>query len=65
MACPYFSINNLNKDFVRTKGFSLVFQRSNIAEIKQRFPYLKLYLERAIQEQCNAFYLNPLYLEHG
>ncbi|WP_013334429.1 2OG-Fe(II) oxygenase [Gloeothece verrucosa] len=64
-ACPYFSVNNLNRDFVGTKGFSVVFQRSHLDEVKQRFPYFKLYLDRVLQPECNAFYLNPLLLEQG
>lgn len=65
LACPYFAVNNLNRDFVGTKGFSIVFRRSHLAEVKQRFPYLKLYLDRVVQQECNAFYLNPLLLELG
>jgi predicted 2-oxoglutarate/Fe(II)-dependent dioxygenase YbiX len=65
LACPYFAVNNLNRDFVGTKGFSIVFRRSHLAEVEQRFPYLKLYLNRIVQPECNAFYLNPLLLELG
>lgn len=65
LACPYFAVNNLNRDFIGTKGFSLVFQRSHLAQVQQRFPYLKPYLSRAMQPECNAFYLNPLLLEQG
>ncbi|HEY9769055.1 MAG TPA: 2OG-Fe(II) oxygenase [Coleofasciculaceae cyanobacterium] len=65
LACPYFAVNNLNRDFVGTKGFSLVFRRSHLTDIKQRFPYLKLYLNRVVQQECNAFYLNPLLLGLG
>jgi hypothetical protein len=64
-ACPYFAVNNLNRDFVGTKGFSIVFRRSHLREVEQRFPYLKLYLNRVLQEECNAFYLNPLLLGQG
>lgn len=65
LACPYFAVNNLNRDFVGTKGFSIVFRRSHLSEVQQRFPYLKLYLNRALQPECNAFYLNPLLLGLG
>lgn len=65
LACPYFAINNLNRDFVGTKGFSVVFQRSAIDTVIQRFPFFKPYLERALQPNCNAFYLNPLWLKAG
>lgn len=65
LACRYLAVNNLNRDFVGTKGFSLVFQRSGIGEVERRFPYFKPYLRVALQPTCNAFYLNPLLLETG
>lgn len=64
-ACPYFTTNNLNRDFVGTKGFSVVFQRTGIAEVEQKFPYFKPYLKLALRSDCNAFYLNPLLLSVG
>ncbi|MBD2595949.1 2OG-Fe(II) oxygenase [Nostoc spongiaeforme FACHB-130] len=64
-ACPYFAVNNLNRDFVGTKGFSVVFRRSHISTVEQKFPYFKLYLDLALQANCNAFYLNPLLLKEG
>ncbi len=63
--CPYFAINNLNRDFVQTKGFSIVFQRDGLSIIEQKFPYFMPYLELALQPECNAFYLNPLLLSEG
>lgn len=65
LASPYFAINNLNRDFIGTKGFSLVFQRSEIAQVEQKFPCFKPYLDLALQPTCNAFYLNPLLLKEG
>lgn len=65
LASPYFAVNNLNRDFVGTKGFSVVFQRSHINEVERRFPFFKLYLEQALDPACNAFYLNPLWLKQG
>jgi 2OG-Fe(II) oxygenase superfamily len=65
LACPYLTINNLNRDFIDTKGFSVVFQRSEIAKVKRQFPFFKLYLDLALQPTCNAFYLNPLLLQKG
>jgi hypothetical protein len=64
-ACRYFAINNLNRDFVGTKGFSVVFKRSHISTVEQKFPYFKPYLDLALQPECNAFYLNPLQLQEG
>ncbi len=65
LACPYFTVNNLNRDFVGTKGFSIVFRRSHLTEVQQQFPYFKSYLDRVAQPDCNAFYLNPLWLQQG
>lgn len=65
LVCPYFSANNLNRDFVGTKGFSIAFRRSHITEVEQSFPYFKPYLDRVLQHECNAFYLNPLLLKNG
>lgn len=65
LACPYFAVNNLNRDFVGTKGFSVVFQRSQLAAVEQQFPYFKPYLDQALEPDCNAFYLNPLLLRQG
>jgi len=65
MACNYLAVNNLNRDFVGTKGFSVVFQRSSLEKIAQSFPFFKPYLDQALQTGCNAFYLNPLVLGAG
>ncbi|KAM3098114.1 2OG-Fe(II) oxygenase [Phormidesmis sp. 146-35] len=64
-ACPYFALNNLNRDFVNTKGFSVVFQQSGKEKVERMFPFFKLYLDLALQPDCNAFYLNPLLLKEG
>ncbi|KJH71363.1 2OG-Fe(II) oxygenase [Aliterella atlantica] len=64
-ACPYLAVNNLNRDFVGTKGFSVVFQRAQISEVERQFPFFKTYLNVALQPDCNAFYLNPLLLNGG
>lgn len=63
--CPYFSVNNLNRDFIGTKGFSVVFTREGRAEVDRQFPFFSPYLDRALQPDCNAFYLNPLLLNQG
>lgn len=65
LASPYLATNNLNRDFISTKGFSVVFDRSEIAKVEQKFPFFKPYLDRALQPDCNAFYLNPLLLKEG
>ena len=63
--CPYFAVNNLNRDFVGTKGFSVVFQRSHLETVAQKFPFFEPYLDLALEPDCNAFYLNPLLLQEG
>ncbi|WP_199330451.1 2OG-Fe(II) oxygenase [Microcoleus sp. FACHB-68] len=65
LASPYFAVNNLNRDFIGTKGFSLVFHGSGLTEVEQKFPFFKPYLKKALQPNCNAFYLNPLLLKNG
>ncbi|NDJ19803.1 2OG-Fe(II) oxygenase [Myxacorys almedinensis A] len=65
LACPYLTVNNLNRDFVGTRGFSVVFQRSGLDTVKQKFPFFRPYLEFVLQPTCNAFYLNPLLLKEG
>ncbi|MGL5080693.1 MAG: 2OG-Fe(II) oxygenase [Microcoleaceae cyanobacterium] len=65
LACPYLATNNLNRDFIGTKGFSIVFQRSHLSQVEQQFPFFQPYLERALEPSCNAFYLNPLILQAG
>ena len=63
--CPCFTVNNLNRDFVATRGFSVVFVREQVARVVAEFPFFGPYLERALRADCNAFYLNPLQLEAG
>lgn len=65
LACPYLAVNNLNRDFVGTKGFSVVFQQTGLEKVKQQFPFFKPYLDLVLQPSCNAFYLNPLLLQQG
>ena len=63
--CRYFTVNNINRDFVGTRGFSVVFRREQLARVVAEFPWAGAYLERALRPDCNAFYLNPLELEAG
>ncbi|MBD2090894.1 2OG-Fe(II) oxygenase [Microcoleus sp. FACHB-1515] len=65
LACPYLAVNNLNRDFVETQGFSIVFRRSHLATVTEQFPFFADYLNLALEPECNAFYLNPLLLRQG
>lgn len=64
-SCPWFTTNNLNRDFVGTRGFSIVFRRGQEQRVVEEFPFFATYLERTMRADCNAFYLNPLELEAG
>ena len=64
-ASRYFTVNTLNRDFVGTRGFSIVFRRATLARVEREFPYFKTYLDVALSPDCNAFYLNPLLLVAG
>lgn len=63
LSSKYLSTNNLNRDFVSSKGFSIVFTRKGISEVSKHFPFFSKYLELALDPYCNAFYLNPLLLK--
>lgn len=60
-----FTTNNLNRDFVGTQGFSVVFRRERLPRVVVEFPWAERYLQRALRADCNAFYLNPLQLAQG
>jgi len=61
----YFAVHTLNRDFVGTRGFSVVFRRDSLGMLRREFPYLEPYLDLALRPDCNAFYLNPLELVAG
>ncbi len=65
LASPHFTTHTLNRDFVGTRGFSVVFRSDGRARVERDFPAFVPYLERALRPDCNAFYLNPLLLERG
>lgn len=62
LASEFFGESALGKEFIRTNGFSLVFQRVGMEMVCRRFPYLSPLLEVALFDACNAFYVNPLVL---
>jgi len=63
LASPLLAVNNLNRDFVGTRGFSVVFRGPGREVVLRRFPWFGPYLERALEPGRNAFYLNPLLME--
>jgi len=64
-ASRYFTVNTLNRDFVGTRGFSVVFRGEARGRVEREFPFFAPYLARALRQDCNAFYLNPLLLVAG
>jgi hypothetical protein len=64
-ASKWFVVNTLNRDFVGTRGFSVVFRRESIDRVAREFPFFKPYLDRTLRDDCNAFYMNPLQLVAG
>ncbi len=65
VASRYFTAHTLNRDFVGTRGFSVVFRRESLGRLGREFPYFETYLGVALRPDCNAFYLNPLHLVAG
>ena len=65
VASKYFTIHTLNRDFVGTRGFSVVFRRDSLGRVRREFPYFEPFLSLALRPDCNAFYLNPLQLVAG
>jgi hypothetical protein len=65
MKSPLLVANTLNRDFVATRGFSVIFRRDGRAKVDREHRYLAKYLEKVLRDDCNAFYLNPLLLGRG
>lgn len=55
----------LGDEFVNTLGFSIVFRRDAVDEVKSRFPYLRPFLSEVLFDDSNAFYINPLLLSNS
>lgn len=65
LASRHLAADNLNRDFIGTRGFSVVFRGTHRERVEREFPYFVPYLARALRDDCNAFYLNPLLLGQG
>jgi hypothetical protein len=59
---PYLAPNNLTTDFVGARGFSVVFKRSSMDQVKARFEWMAPYMDALLDPDSNAFYFNPLLL---
>jgi len=62
---PYVGESPLGPEFVRTRGFSLIFRRSALDDVVEAFPYLGGFLDRVVFDACNAFYVNPVIMAAG
>lgn len=62
---PWLRANNLNRDFVGTRGFSVVFHRTALARVCAELPWSQPFLTKVLQPDCDAFYFNPLELTQG
>lgn len=65
LASPYMAANNLNRRFAGTYGFSIVFKREAIDEVRAAFPAFAPFLDLALLPEANAFFLNPLLIADG
>src|SRR5262245_40500512 len=65
LSSPHLRSDPLNRDFVGTRGYALAFRAAGRVRVLQDHAYFGAYLERALDPECNAFYLNPLLLEPG
>src|SRR5262245_59293067 len=65
LGSAYLATNTLNRDFVKTRGFSVVFRAEARDLVERRFPSFGPYLARVLRQECNAYYLNPLLLAEG
>ena len=63
LASEYLGKSPLGKEFVNTKGFSIVFRREALPKVYDEFRYFAPFLSKAVFPKSNAFYLNPLVLE--
>ncbi|MGE7993184.1 hypothetical protein ACQKPE_19500 [Pseudomonas sp. NPDC089554] len=62
-ACKYVGRSPLGQEFVRTLGFSIVFQREALDDVVEHFPFLDCFLDTVMFSDSNAFYVNPLILQ--
>lgn len=59
----YLTKNCLNANFNTTLGFSVVFKYPYVDKVIEKFPFFEEYLKKTVNDDYNAYYLNPLILE--
>lgn len=62
---PYLAETDLNEGFSGTRGFSLLFKRSERERAEQLMPALIPYFEKVLKSEANVFFLNPLVIVGG
>lgn len=60
LGSKYLGKSPLGPEFVKTQGFSIVFQRPAFERVTALFPAFESVFERLLFGSCNAFYINPL-----
>jgi hypothetical protein len=65
LGSPLLGESNLSEQFTGTYGFSCVFRRDALPDMKRRFPAFGPFLDAALLPDCNAFLLNPLLVQRG
>ena len=62
---PLLAASTLNAGFAGTQGYSLTFKAEGRTRLDKHFPEFTPYLESVIQEDSNAWFLNPLLIMKG
>lgn len=62
---PYLYSTTLNEGFKNSDGFSITFTRKGLEKLYKTFPYFTEYLDKVLQDNHNAFFLNPLVVYKG
>lgn len=65
ISSKYLAKNHLNYNFSTTLGFSVIFKKSKIDIVKEKFPFFSEYIDRILLPEIDIYYLNPLVLKHN
>ncbi len=65
LTSPYLAETDLNEGFTGTSGFTLLFHREETERALALLPELGPFLEVAVKQAANVFFLNPLVLHAG
>lgn len=65
VSSPWLAGTTLNHRFAATWGFSVAFRRDGLGLVRKNFSSYMPYLEKVLESDCNAFFLNPLVIFRG